>query len=42
MGPISIFIALMKVVPTGSSAMPAFGASQPMRTPAAMPNSTQT
>ena len=32
-GPISILIALTKVVPIGSMAMPAAGASQPTRMP---------
>ena len=40
-GPISILIALTKVVPMGSMAMPAVGASQPTRMPTRMAVSTQ-
>src|SRR6478735_4863104 len=40
-GPISILMALTKVVPIGSMAMPAAGASQPTRMPRTMPVNTQ-
>ena len=41
MGPMSIFIAVTKVVPIGSIATPADGASQPRRTPMMIASSTQ-
>lgn len=41
MGPISIFIAATNVVPIGSIATPAAGASQPSTMPAPMATSTQ-
>ena len=40
-GPMSIFIEFTKVVPMGSMAMPAVGASQPTRMPMRMAVSTQ-
>ena len=40
-GPISILMALTNVVPIGSRAMPAAGASQPTRMPRTMPVNTQ-
>ena len=40
-GPMSIFMAVTKVVPTGSIATPAAGASQPSRMPRMMATSTQ-
>ena len=40
-GPMSIFIELTKVVPMGSMAIPAVGASQPTRMPKRMAVSTQ-
>ncbi len=41
MGPISIFIAVTKVVPIGSIATPVLGLSQPRRTPMTIAISTQ-
>ena len=41
MGPISIFIAVTKVVPIGSIATPADGLSQPRRTPMTIAIRTQ-
>ena len=41
MGPISIFIALTNVVPSGSIATAKAGASQPTRMPATMATRTQ-
>ena len=40
-GPISIFMAATKVVPSGSIATAKLGASQPTRMPATMPTRTQ-